>query len=54
MLRDMSELLIYVDTSDVRDGAVEELRGAIEELVRVPTSPRSSRTASTSATTSAR
>jgi hypothetical protein len=34
MLRDMSELLIYVDTSDVRDGAVEELRGAIEELVR--------------------
>jgi quinol monooxygenase YgiN len=29
----MSGLLIYVDTSDVRDGAVEELRGAIRELV---------------------
>jgi quinol monooxygenase YgiN len=29
----MSGLLIYVDTSDVREGAVEELRGAIKELV---------------------
>jgi quinol monooxygenase YgiN len=29
----MSGLLIYVDTSDVREGAVEELRGAIEELI---------------------
>jgi quinol monooxygenase YgiN len=33
MLGDMSGLLIYVDTSDVREGAVEELRGAIKELV---------------------
>jgi quinol monooxygenase YgiN len=30
---DMSGLLIYVDTSDVREGAVEELRKAIKELV---------------------
>ena len=30
----MSGLLIYVDTSDVREGAVEELRGAIKELVQ--------------------
>src|SRR5215211_4494227 len=29
----MSGLLIYVDTSHVREGAVEELRGAIKELV---------------------
>jgi quinol monooxygenase YgiN len=30
----MSGLLIYVDTSDFREGAVEELRGAIKELVQ--------------------
>ena len=29
----MSGLLIYVDTSDVREGAVEELKGAIKELI---------------------
>jgi hypothetical protein len=33
MLGDISGLLIYVDTSDVREGAVEELKGAITELV---------------------
>jgi hypothetical protein len=33
VLGDMSGLLIYVDTSDVREGAVGELRGAIKELV---------------------
>ena len=26
-------MLVYVDTSDVREGALEELKGAIEELV---------------------
>lgn len=30
----MSEPLVYVDTSDVRDGALGELEGAIEELAR--------------------
>jgi quinol monooxygenase YgiN len=30
---DMSGALIYVDTSEVREGAVEELREAIKELV---------------------
>jgi quinol monooxygenase YgiN len=29
----MSRPLVYVDTSEVRDGALEELRGAIDELV---------------------
>ena len=29
----MSEPLVYIDTSDVREGALEELKGAIEELV---------------------
>jgi hypothetical protein len=29
----MSGLLIYVDTSDVREGAVEELKGGIKDLV---------------------
>jgi hypothetical protein len=29
----MSQTLVYVDTSDVRDGALEELKGAIQELV---------------------
>jgi hypothetical protein len=29
----MSGPLVYIDTSDVRDGALEELKGAIEELV---------------------
>ena len=33
MLGDISGLLIYVDTSEVREGAVEELKGAIEKLV---------------------
>jgi quinol monooxygenase YgiN len=33
MLGDISGLLIYVDTSDVREGAVEELKGAIKKLV---------------------
>jgi quinol monooxygenase YgiN len=33
MLGDVSGLLIYVDTSDIREGAVEELKGAIKELV---------------------
>jgi hypothetical protein len=28
----MSQPLVYVDTSDVRDGALEELKGAIREL----------------------
>ena len=29
----MSRPLVYVDTSDVREGALEELKGAIKELV---------------------
>jgi quinol monooxygenase YgiN len=29
----MSKALVYVDTSEVREGALEELKGAIEELV---------------------
>jgi len=29
----MSRALIYIDTSDVREGALEELKGAINELV---------------------
>ena len=29
----MSRALIYVDTSDVREGALEELKAAIDELV---------------------
>jgi hypothetical protein len=29
----MSEPLVYVDTSEVREGALEELKGAIGELV---------------------
>jgi quinol monooxygenase YgiN len=29
----MSQPLLYVDTSEVREGALEELRGAIQELV---------------------
>jgi hypothetical protein len=29
----MSEPLLYVDTSEVREGALEELKGAIKELV---------------------
>lgn len=29
----MSPPLVYVDTSDVREGALEELKGAIKELV---------------------
>ena len=33
MLGDISGPLIYVDTSEVREGAVEELKGAIEKLV---------------------
>ena len=33
MLGDISGRLIYVGTSDVREGAVEELKGAITELV---------------------
>jgi quinol monooxygenase YgiN len=33
MLGDISGLLIYVDTSDVREGAVEELKRAIKDLV---------------------
>jgi quinol monooxygenase YgiN len=28
----MSKALVYVDTSEVREGALEELKGAIEEL----------------------
>jgi len=28
----MSQPLVYVDTSDVREGALEELKGAIQEL----------------------
>jgi hypothetical protein len=28
----MSQPLVYVDTSDVRDGALEELKGAIRDL----------------------
>ena len=28
----MSQLLVYVDTSDVREGELEELKGAIQEL----------------------
>ena len=28
----MSDLILYVDSSDVRDGALEELKPAIEEL----------------------
>jgi hypothetical protein len=49
MLGDMSGLLIYVDTSEVREGAVEELKEGIKDLVEFidATSPRSSRTAST-------
>lgn len=30
---DISRPLVYVDTSDVREGALEELKGAIKELV---------------------
>jgi hypothetical protein len=29
----MSQPLVYIDTSEVREGALEELKGAIEELV---------------------
>src|SRR5215208_4151747 len=29
----MSEPLVYIDTSDVREGALEDLKGAIEEFV---------------------
>jgi quinol monooxygenase YgiN len=29
----MSQPLVYVDTSEVREGALDELKGAIEELV---------------------
>lgn len=31
----MSQPLVYIDTSDVRDGALEELKGAIRELVEL-------------------
>jgi hypothetical protein len=31
---DMSRPLVYVDTSEVREGALEELRGGIRELVK--------------------
>ena len=30
---DMSDAIVYVDTSDVREGALEELKAAIKELV---------------------
>jgi hypothetical protein len=30
----MSELILYIDTSEVREGKLEELKAAIEELVR--------------------
>jgi len=33
-------VLIYVDTSDVRDGALAELKWAIEELAASPASVR--------------
>ena len=29
----MSDAIVYVDTSDVREGALEELKAAIKELV---------------------
>ena len=29
----MSDTIVYIDTSDVREGALEELKAAVEELV---------------------
>ena len=52
----MSQPLVYVDTSDVREGALEELRGAIGELAAFveENEPQSSHTAPTSARTTVR
>ena len=52
----MSQPLVYVDTSLVREGALEKLKGAIQELAEFieANEPGSLPTTSTSATTEAR